>query len=200
MRCTVGSIFSQASSAVSGAGRVRKKAMAGVSMARILAMSKLPGFMMLAIEKIGPRSGWPSTRRWNTFMWPNTRPVFSAATTMSSPRSCSPARAATNRETILSKSWVARLPRSLAPGSVSPRPSSACSPSVPMPGSTRPSATVTPSSPSTGSRRSPLFGSALSTRRPWGFFFGRPNRKIAAINSRPAARMPMRNSAVSDIR
>ncbi|MNI45263.1 hypothetical protein D3C73_996820 [compost metagenome] len=57
MRCTVGSIFSQASSAVSGAGRVRKKAMAGVSMARMLPMSKLPGFMMLAIEKIGPRSG-----------------------------------------------------------------------------------------------------------------------------------------------
>jgi hypothetical protein len=69
----------------------------------------------------------------------------------------------------------------------------------PMPGSTRPSATTTPSSPSTGSRRSPLVGSALP-RGALGFFFGRPNRKIAAINSRPAARMPMRNSAVSDIR
>jgi hypothetical protein len=43
---------------------------AGVSMAWMLAMSKLPGFMMLATLKTGPRSGWLSMRRWNTPMCP----------------------------------------------------------------------------------------------------------------------------------
>ena len=199
MRSTVGSIFSQASSAVIGAGRVRKKAMAGVSISRMVAMSKLPGFMMLAMEKIGPRSGWPSTSRWNTFMWPNTRPVFSAATTMSSPRSISPARAATNKDTILSKSWLARLPRSLAGlASTSGRPSSAW---VTPFSSVKPAPAAPAScSPSSGSRRWPAAPSAPSTRRPCDFLRGRPNRKIAAISSRPAARMPMRSIAMSDIR
>ena len=70
MRCAVGSIVSHASSAGIGAGNVRKNAIAGVSSDWIVAMSKLPGFMMLATLKTGPRSGWPSTRRWKTFMWP----------------------------------------------------------------------------------------------------------------------------------
>ena len=46
-----------------GAGKVRKKAIAGVCISRMLAMSKLPGLRMLAMLKIGPRSGCPSTKR-----------------------------------------------------------------------------------------------------------------------------------------
>ena len=106
--------------------------MAGVSRSRMVAMSKLPGLMMLAMLNTGPRSGWPSSRRWNTLMWPNTMPVFSAATTMSSPRRVLPARAATYRETILSKSWISRRPRSLLATGSPARPSSGWLTSLPL--------------------------------------------------------------------
>src|SRR5690606_7172450 len=54
MRSAVGSMVFQASSAGTGAGRVRKNAIAGVSSDWIVAMSKLPGFMMLATLNTGP--------------------------------------------------------------------------------------------------------------------------------------------------
>ena len=53
MRCAAGSIASQASSALTGAGSVRKNAIAGVSSDWISPISKLPGLRMLATLKIG---------------------------------------------------------------------------------------------------------------------------------------------------
>jgi len=64
MRCAVGSMVSQASSAGSGAGSVIKKLRPGVRMASSRDRSKLPGLSMLATLKIGPSSRLPSTRRW----------------------------------------------------------------------------------------------------------------------------------------
>jgi hypothetical protein len=166
MRCTVGSIFSQASSAVSGAGRVRKKAMAGVSMARMLAMSKLPGFMMLAIEKIGPALGMAfhqavehvHVAEHQAGLLGRHHDVFAA-------QLLAGAGGHEQRDDLveilggaLAEIAGARVGVGQAEfGLLAFRP---------MPGSTRPSATTTPSSPSTGSRRSPLVGSALPRGAP----------------------------------
>src|SRR5690606_13717215 len=148
--------------------------------------------MMLATLKIGPSSGLPSTSRWNTSMWPKASPAFSAATTMSGPRSRLPALAATYSETMRSNWSEARLPSSLCAGLPPCSSSSSWRTCWPF----QPSGN---SSPSDGSLRPPSCAPSRGRRRPCPFLRPRPKKMIAPSSSDIAIAMPMRSRVMSDI-